>query len=73
VRYRVYLWLTRSSQAADVVQEVEAVSATLAVQTVMRSHTILCAYYVWIVPERETLPCEELYQVHYASAQARRR
>ena len=55
VRYRVYLWLRRSSQAAEVVQEVQAVSADAAVQVMMRSHALSFVFYVWVVPERESV------------------
>jgi hypothetical protein len=63
VQYRVYLWLTRSSQEAEVVQEVQAV---------MRSNTLPYAYYAWVVPDSEALPCVERYQVRCASARCRR-
>jgi hypothetical protein len=68
VRYRVYLWLTHSSQAAEVVQEVQAVSASSAVQAVMRSHAFSFVFYAWVVPELETLPCVDCYQVRCATA-----
>jgi hypothetical protein len=70
VRYRVYLWLTRSSQASEVVQEVQAASAASAVQTVMRSHALSFVFYAWIVPESDVLPCIERYQVRCAPMHA---
>ena len=69
VRYRVYLWLTRSSQAADVVQEVQAVSASSAVQAVMRSHTLSFVFYAWVVPEQDVFPTAEYHSVRCAPAQ----
>ena len=72
MRYRVYLWLRRSSQAAEFVQEVQAVSAEAAVQVMMRSHALSFVFYAWVVPERETLPCVDYYQVRCASVEAKR-
>jgi hypothetical protein len=69
VRYRVYLWLRRSSQAADVVQEVQALSASSAVQTVMRSNMLSFVFYAWVVPYDDALPCVECYQMRRASVQ----
>jgi hypothetical protein len=70
MRYRIYLWLKLSSHAAEIVQEVQASSAPATLQEVMRSLTIPYAYYGWVVPEREALPCVERYQVRCASARA---
>jgi hypothetical protein len=70
MRYRVYLWRSLTSQAAEVVQEVQASDAPAAVLAVMRSHNISYAFYAWIVPEDEALPCVERYQVRCASARS---
>jgi hypothetical protein len=72
VRYRVYLWLRRSSQAADVVQEVQASTARTALDEVIRSQAIPHAFYAWVVPDDESLPCVERYQVRCASAHCHR-
>jgi hypothetical protein len=72
MRYRVYLWLTHSSQTAEVVQEVQASSAAGALEGVMNAFTIPFAYYAWVVPEHEALPCVERYQVRCASARCHR-
>jgi hypothetical protein len=70
MRYRVYLWLSVRSQAAEVMQEVQASNALAALQAVMRSNNIPYAFYAWIVPESEALPCVERYQVRCASARS---
>jgi hypothetical protein len=72
MRYRVYLWLKRSSQAAEVVQEVQSSTAPAALREVMHFHIITSAYYAWVVPENEAFPCVERYQVRCASARCRR-
>lgn len=72
MRYRVYLWLTRSSQAAEIVQEVHESSALAALHEVMRFNSIPSVYYGWVVPESDALPCVERYQVRCASARCHR-
>jgi hypothetical protein len=70
MRYRVYLWLSVRSQAAEVLQEVQAPDACAALHEVMYSNNIPYAFYAWMVPEREALPCVERYQVRCVSARS---
>jgi hypothetical protein len=64
MRYRVYLWKSITSQAPEVVQEVQEAFAEAALHQVMRAHHVPYASYVWVVPEDDGLPCVDRYRVH---------
>lgn len=51
MRYRVYLWKTITSQEAEIVQAVEAVSSEAALQAAMRAANLSYANFAWIVPD----------------------
>lgn len=63
MRYRVYLWGSKASQAADVVQEVEAATPDEAIQAVMRRLHLGFVYYAWVVPVDEDVPTVDRYAV----------
>ncbi len=65
-QYRVYVWRWLTSDEPEIVQLVEAMSADAAIQLVLRSRQVAYAFYVWIVPLDEELPCLDRYRVRCA-------
>lgn len=63
MRYHVYLWKSITSQAPEVVQEVQAADAEAALQQVMRANHVPYVSYAWVVPEDDDLPCVDRYRV----------
>ncbi len=66
--YNVYLWLTLTSEAAEVVQTRRAWCADQAILRVMRDRGISYAHYAWVVPHNEKVPCTERFTVRCVGA-----
>jgi hypothetical protein len=65
-QYRIYVWRWLTSDEPEIVQMVEATSADVAIQLVLRSRQVAYAFYVWVVPLDEELPCLDRYRVRCA-------
>ena len=57
MRYRVYLWKSITSQEAEVLREVQAADADIAIKQVMAAVQWPYAYYAWVVPDDDEVSC----------------
>lgn len=63
MEFHVYCWLCASSVEAEVCERVQAVDAVLALQQVMRAHSLAYVAYAWVVPEDEAMACYDAVEV----------